>query len=130
MGNFFNSLEEATRYAEENFKKSYFCCSCALGQQVSYFVDKFISPLQLGVSIEPVFHEAQNNFGTDWKIAYFEIMIHNGIYKKSIAVSVPLDRSIYDKMREIMNGYTIFEHIGDAMKSELFIYMVNHLGEQ
>ena len=130
MGKFFNSLTDALRYAEENFKKSYFICSCALGQAIIYFVDEFISPTQLDDSIEHVFFEAQNNFGTDWKTVLFEMSICGGKNKKSISVHANISHELYDKMHEMMDGPTIFDHIGDAMKSELFIYMVNHLGEQ
>lgn len=130
MGKFFNSLTDTLRYAEENFKKSHFTCSCALGQSIIYFVDEFISPLQLSNSIEYVFYEAQNNFGTDWKATLFEMTIYGGKIKKSISAYTNISHEQYDKMHEMMDGHTIFEHIGNALKSELFIYMVNHLGEQ
>lgn len=130
MGKFFNSLTDTLRYAEENFKKSYFTCSCALGQSIIYFVDEFISPLQLSNSIEPVFYEAQNNFGTDWKTALFEMTICGGKIKKSISVHANIPHELYDKMYGMMDRHTIFEHIGNALKSELFIHMVNHLGER
>lgn len=129
MGNFFNSWEDVMKYTKENFKKPYFICSCALGQTTIYFVDEFISPMQLDYSIEYVFFEAQNNFGTDWKTALFEMIICGGKNKKSISVHTNITHDLYDKMYEIMDECSIFKQFGDAMKSELFIHMVNHLGE-
>ena len=124
MGKSFNSWEDAMKYAAENFKNPYFICSCALEQATICFVDEFVSPMQLDDSIEHVFFEAQNNFGTDWKTVLLGIIICCGKNKKPVSVHTKMSHELYDTIPT-----QIFREISDAFKNELFIYMVNHLGE-